>query len=45
LIQFSEGNFSYHLQSGDAAIKVNQAVPGYFNTNNLRDLTGIDSDE
>ena len=30
---------------GDAAIKVNQAVPGYFNTENLRNLTGIDSDE
>jgi hypothetical protein len=30
---------------GDAAIKVNQAVPGYFTAENLRDLTGIDSDE
>lgn len=27
---------------GDAAIKVNQAVPDYFNKNNLSDLTGID---
>lgn len=27
---------------GDAAIKINQAVPGYFNESNLRDLTGID---
>ena len=26
---------------GDGAIKINQAVPGYFNTTNLRDLTGI----
>ncbi len=30
---------------GDAAIKVNQAVPNYFTAENLRDLTGIDSDE
>ena len=30
---------------GDAAVKVNGAVPGYFNAENLRDLTGIDSDE
>ena len=27
---------------GDGAIKLNQAVPGYFNTDNLPDLTGID---
>lgn len=27
---------------GDGAIKINQAVPGYFNTDNLTDLTGID---
>ena len=27
---------------GDGAIKINQAVPGYFNSDNLRDLTGID---
>lgn len=26
---------------GDGAIKVNQAVPGYFNVDNLRELTGI----
>ena len=26
---------------GDGAIKLNQAVPGYFNKENLRDLTGI----
>lgn len=26
---------------GDGAIKINQAVPGYFNEENLRDLTGI----
>lgn len=30
---------------GDAAVKINSAVPGYFNAENLRDLTGIDSDE
>lgn len=29
---------------GDGAIKINQAVPGYFGKNNLRDLTGIDFD-
>lgn len=27
---------------GDGAIKLNKAVDGYFNTENLRDLTGID---
>ena len=27
---------------GDGAIKINQAVPGYFNRDNLRNLTGID---
>lgn len=27
---------------GDGAIKINQAVPGYFTEDNLRDLTGID---
>lgn len=26
---------------GDGAIKINQAVPGYFNSDNLRDITGI----
>lgn len=26
---------------GDGAFKINQAVPGYFNSDNLRDLTGI----
>lgn len=29
---------------GDGAIKINQAVPGYFGKTNLRDLTGIDAD-
>lgn len=29
---------------GDGAVKINQAVPGYFGTGNLRDLTGIDAD-
>lgn len=28
---------------GDGAIKINQAVPGYFNKDNLRKLTGIDA--
>ncbi|MFV0413390.1 MAG: hypothetical protein ACK5L3_08995 [Oscillospiraceae bacterium] len=28
---------------GDGAIKINQAVPGYFNAENLSDLTGIDA--
>lgn len=27
---------------GDGAIKINQAVPGYFDNENLRDLTGIE---
>lgn len=27
---------------GDGAIKINQAVPGYFDKNNLRNLTGIE---
>ena len=30
---------------GDGAIKVNQAVPGYFTADNLRDLTGIEKSE
>lgn len=30
---------------GDGAIKINQAVPGYFGKENLRTLTGIDGDE
>ena len=30
---------------GDAIIKVNQAVPDYFNKDNIRELTGIDSDD
>lgn len=30
---------------GDGAIKVNQAVPGYFTAENLRDLTGIEKSE
>ena len=28
---------------GDGAVKINQAVPGYFNKDNLRDLTGIEA--
>lgn len=28
---------------GDGALKINQAIPGYFNSENLRELTGIDS--
>lgn len=30
---------------GDGAIKLNQAVPGYFGTSNLAELTGIDADQ
>lgn len=30
---------------GDGAIKMNQAIPGYFNKDNIRDLTGIVSEE
>ena len=30
---------------GDGAIKLNQAIPGYFNYENLRDLTGIKGSE
>ncbi len=30
---------------GDGAIKINQAVPGYFGKNNLRDLTGIEASD
>lgn len=30
---------------GDGAIKINQAIPGYFNKDNLRNLTGIDNSE
>ena len=30
---------------GDGAIKLNQAVPGYFGKDNLRDLTGVPSNE
>ena len=29
---------------GDGAIKLNQAVPGYFGRDNLRDLTGIEAE-
>ena len=30
---------------GDAVTKINQAVPGYFGKNNLRDLTGLDPED
>lgn len=30
---------------GDGAIKLNQAVPGYFGKDNLRDLTGVEADD
>lgn len=30
---------------GDGAIKINQAIPGYFGSENLRDLTGITGSE
>lgn len=32
-------------QIGDAAAKVNQAVPGYFGNENLLDLTGLEPDD
>ena len=30
---------------GDGPYKINQSVPGYFNTDNLQTLTGIDASE
>lgn len=30
---------------GDGAIKINQAVPGYFGSKNLRNLTGVDGEQ
>lgn len=30
---------------GDGAIKINQAIPGYFGSKNMRKLTGIESDQ
>ena len=30
---------------GDGAIKVNQAIPGYFGKDNLHDITGIEGEE
>ena len=30
---------------GDGAIKMNQAIPGYFTRDNMKELTGIESDE
>ena len=30
---------------GDGVGKINQAVPGYFGTNNLRNMTGIDAEQ
>lgn len=30
---------------GDGAIKMNQAIPGYFSKSNLRDLTGVEADD
>jgi hypothetical protein len=30
---------------GDASIKVNQAVPGFFDKKNLRELTGIEPED
>ncbi len=29
---------------GDGAMKINQAVPGYFGPNNLRDMTGVEAE-
>lgn len=30
---------------GDGAIKLNQAVPGYFGEDNLRNLTGVQASQ
>ena len=30
---------------GDGAIKINQAIPGYFGADNLRELTGIEPEK
>jgi hypothetical protein len=30
---------------GDGAIKINQAVPGFFDAETLKDLTGIDGND
>ena len=37
-----EPDFAMLSLMGDGAIKINQAVPGYFNKDNLRNLTGIE---
>lgn len=29
---------------GDGAIKINQAIPGYFGADNMQKLTGIEGD-
>ena len=49
--QFTQQSMSPHTEQirmfaalttiGDGAVKINQAVPGYINADNLRDLTGI----
>ncbi len=43
--QLFEPDMSQLSLIGDGAIKVNQAVPGYFGNTNLRDLTGIESED
>lgn len=40
-----EPDFSALSSIGDGAIKLNQAVPGYINRQNLRDLTGLEPGE
>ena len=40
-----EPDMSMMSMIGDGAIKMNQAVPGYFGARNLRDLTGIEPEE
>ena len=37
-----EPDFATLSLIGDGAIKINQAVPGYFGRENLRELTGIE---
>lgn len=40
-----EPDFSALSSIGDGVIKLNQAVPGYMDRNNIRDLTGIEPGE
>ena len=40
-----EPDFSALSSIGDGAIKLNQAIPGFIDRNNMRDLTGIEPGE